>query len=199
MSFPPSSAGKESTCNEKDPSSIPQLGRSPGEGVDYPFQCSWASLVVQAGKNPPAMRETWVWSLGWEDPLEEGTATHFSILAWRIPMDRGAWWAAAHRVKRVGHNWATKHSTEIHTIQNDEINESVQSNMDIKIIKVGINLPFRYTFWNSFSYSGKPTTSDCKMEEKCRWSLFNMISSANRKNLTHRQIKGICKMIDCTT
>ena len=44
-------------------------------------------------KNPPAMWETWVQYLGWEDPLEEGMETHFSILAWRIPMDRGAWWA----------------------------------------------------------------------------------------------------------
>ena len=49
-----------------------------------------ASLVAQSVKNPPAMQESWVWSLGWEDPLEEGIATHFSILAWRIPMDRGA-------------------------------------------------------------------------------------------------------------
>ena len=48
------------------------------------------TLVVQMVKNPPAMRETWVWSLGWEDPLKEGTATHSSILVWRIPMDRGA-------------------------------------------------------------------------------------------------------------
>ena len=44
------------------------------------------------------MQETWVWSLGWEDPLEEGMATHFSILAWRIPMDTGAWWATVHEV-----------------------------------------------------------------------------------------------------
>ena len=50
-----------------------------------------ASLVAQMVKNPPAMRETWVESLGWEDPLEEGMATHSTILAWRIPMDRGAW------------------------------------------------------------------------------------------------------------
>ena len=53
-----------------------------------------ASLVAQLVKNPPAMQETLVRSLGWEDPLEEGMATHSSILAWRIPMDRGAWWAA---------------------------------------------------------------------------------------------------------
>ena len=50
-------------------------------------------------KNLPAMRETRVRSLGWEDPLEEGMATHFSILAWRIPMDRGAWWATVHGVE----------------------------------------------------------------------------------------------------
>ena len=56
----------------------------------------WASLVVQTVKNLPAMRETWASSLGWEDPLEEGMAILFSILAWRIPMDRRAWWTAVH-------------------------------------------------------------------------------------------------------
>ena len=60
----------------------------------------WASLVAQKVKNPPAMRETWVQSLGREDPLEEGMATHSSILVWRIPMDRGAWWATVHRVTK---------------------------------------------------------------------------------------------------
>ena len=57
-----------------------------------------ASLVVQLGKNLPAMQETWLKSLGWEDPLEEGMATHSSLLAWRIPMDRGAWQATVHGV-----------------------------------------------------------------------------------------------------
>ena len=52
--------------------------------------------MVQLVKNLPAMQEAWVWSLGWEDPLEKSMATHSSILAWRIPMDRGAWWAAVH-------------------------------------------------------------------------------------------------------
>ena len=85
------SAGKESSCNEGDSCSIPGSGSSPGEGIGKPLQYSWAFLVAQKVKNPPAMWETWVWSLGWEDPLEEGMATHFSILAWRIPMDRGAW------------------------------------------------------------------------------------------------------------
>ena len=60
-------------------------GRSPGKGIGYPLQDSWASLVTQLVKNLPAMRETWVQSLGWEDPLEKGKATHSSILAWRNP------------------------------------------------------------------------------------------------------------------
>ena len=64
---------------------------SPGERIGYPLQYSWASLVAQTVKNLPAMWETWVQSLGWEGPLEEGMATHCSILAWKIPMDRGAW------------------------------------------------------------------------------------------------------------
>ena len=58
--FPGSSVGKESACNTGDPSSIPESGRSTGEGVGYPLQYSWASLVTQLVKNPPAMRETWV-------------------------------------------------------------------------------------------------------------------------------------------
>ena len=79
------SVSKESTCNAGDPSLIPGLGRSSGEGIGYPLQYSWASLVAQLVKNPLAMRETWVQSLGWEDPLEKGKATHSSILTWRIP------------------------------------------------------------------------------------------------------------------
>ena len=62
------------------------------------YLLQWASLVAQLVKNLPAMQETGVQSLGWEDPLEGGRATHSSILAWRIPMDRGAWWATVHRV-----------------------------------------------------------------------------------------------------
>ena len=78
--FPHSSVSKESACNAGDPG----LGRSAGEGMGYPLQYSWASLVAQLVKNLPAMWETWIRSLGWEDPLEKGTATHSSILAWRI-------------------------------------------------------------------------------------------------------------------
>ena len=79
--FPDSSVGKESAG---DPSSIPGSGRSSGEGICYPLQYSWASLVAQLVKNLPVMWETWVQSLGWEDSLEKGKATHSSILAWRI-------------------------------------------------------------------------------------------------------------------
>ena len=61
---------------------IPGSGRASGEGVGYPLQCSLASLVAQLAKNLPAVQETWVRSLGWEDPLEKGNATHSSILAW---------------------------------------------------------------------------------------------------------------------
>ena len=82
-----SSAGKESICNAGDSSSISELGRSAGKGLVYPLQYSWASLMAQMVKNPPPMQETWVPSLSWEDPI----ATHCIILAWRIPMDRGAW------------------------------------------------------------------------------------------------------------
>ena len=88
--FPGSSVGKESTCNVGDPSLIPGWGRSPGEGIGYPLQYSWASLVAQWVKNLTAMQETQkmrVQSLGQEDPLEEGMASHSSILAWRNPMN----------------------------------------------------------------------------------------------------------------
>ena len=63
-----------------------------------------ASLVVQLVKNLPAMQETWVWSLGWEDAQEDGMATHSSILAWRIPIDKEAWWATVHEVAK-GWTW----------------------------------------------------------------------------------------------
>ena len=72
MNFLSSSAGKESTCNAGDPGWIPELGSSPGKGIGYPLQYSWASLVAQCVKNLPAMWETQVQSLDWEDPLEKG-------------------------------------------------------------------------------------------------------------------------------
>ena len=85
MGFSGSSAGKESACNAGEPGSVLGSERSTGEGIGYPLQYSWASLVAQLVKNPPAMWETWVVSLAWEDPLEKGMATYSNILAWRIP------------------------------------------------------------------------------------------------------------------
>ena len=96
MGFPGSSTGKESACNAGDPSSISGLGISAGERIGYPLQYSWASRVAQLVKNPPAMQEAWVRSLGWEDPLKKGTATHSSILAWKIP--RTVWSMGSQRV-----------------------------------------------------------------------------------------------------
>ena len=85
MGFPDSSVAEESTRNARVPDLIPESGRSSGEGIGYPLQYSWASLVAQLVKNLPAVQETWVRSLGGEDPLEEGMATHSSVLAGRIP------------------------------------------------------------------------------------------------------------------
>ena len=102
--FPGSPAGKESACNAGDPGSIPGLGSFPGEGIGYPLQYSWASLVAQLVKNLPAMWETWIQFLGWEDTVEEGMATHSSNLAWRIPLNKGTWWATFIGSQRVGHD-----------------------------------------------------------------------------------------------
>ena len=78
----------------------PGWGRSPGEGIGYPLQCSWASLVAQLVKNLPAIPETWIQTArGWEDPLVRGKATHFSILAWRIP-----WTMQSMGLQKVGHD-----------------------------------------------------------------------------------------------
>ena len=72
-------------------------------------------------KWPPAMQATWVWSLGWEDPLEEGKATHSSTLAWRIPMDGRAWQTMPMVSQRVGHDWTAKHSTAQQVVEDLEI------------------------------------------------------------------------------
>ena len=84
QSFPGSSAGKESTCNTGDPSSIPGSGRSAGEGLGYPLQYSWASLVAQLVKSTCNMGDLGLIP-GLDDPLEKRMATHSSILAWRTP------------------------------------------------------------------------------------------------------------------
>ena len=144
--FPHSSVGKESTCNVGDPSSIPGWERSTGEGVGYPLQYSglensmdcivpgdhkesdkseWLSVSQgfprwPLGKESACQcrreQETWVWSLGWKDPLEEETATHSSSLAWENSMDRGAWWATVHGVAKswTWLKWLNTHAWIFH-------------------------------------------------------------------------------------
>ena len=95
----PFSSGPSSTRNRNagDPGSIPGSGKSTGGGIGYPLQYSWASPVAHLVNNLPAMWETCVRSLGWEDPLEKEKATHSSILAWRIP-----WTVQSMGSQRVG-------------------------------------------------------------------------------------------------
>ena len=101
-----SSAGKEFTCNAGDSSSISELGSSPGERIGYLPQYSWASLVAQIVKNTPAMQETCIQSLSLGNPLEEGMATHFSILAWRILWTEEPGRLQSMGLHRVGHDWS---------------------------------------------------------------------------------------------
>ena len=79
LGYPDNSFGKEFTWNAEDPSLIPGLGKSPGEEIGYPLQCSWNSLVAQLVKNPYAMWKTWVRSLGWEHPLEKKALQYFGL------------------------------------------------------------------------------------------------------------------------
>ena len=95
---------------------LPGLGRFPGEGLSYPFQYSWASLVAQTVKNPPAMQGTWVRSLDWEEPLEKGMATHSSILAQRIPWTEQPGGLQFMGSKRVVHGRATKHGIDFYLL-----------------------------------------------------------------------------------
>ena len=105
-------------------SMCPGLGRYPGEGIGYQLQYSWASLVAQMVKNSPEI-QTWVQSLVWEDPMEEGMATHSSILAWRIPMDRRVWQATVHGVAKswtlLNDSTSTHTPTHTHTYEIDKL------------------------------------------------------------------------------
>ena len=95
-----------------DTGSIPELGRCPEEGIGYTNLYSWVSLVAQTVKNLPAMRETWVRSLGWEDSLEKEMATHSSILAWKIPWTEKPGGLQSMGSQRVGHNLGSEHEQE---------------------------------------------------------------------------------------
>ena len=86
---------------EEDPNIRSMLSETFSRGT---LSLAWASLVAQMVMNLPAMWETWVRFLGWADPLEERMATHSGILAWKISMDRRAWWATVHGFARVGND-----------------------------------------------------------------------------------------------
>ena len=102
--FPSSSAGKESACNAGDSSLIPGSGRSPGEGTGYPRQYSWASLVAQMVKNPPAMWETWVWVLGWEEPWRRAWQPTPVFLSGESPWTEEPGRLQTMGLQRVGHD-----------------------------------------------------------------------------------------------
>ena len=107
--------------NAGDPGSIPGLGRSTGEGIDHPLQYSWAFLVAQMVKNLPAMWETWILPLDWEDPLEEGMATHSGVLAWRIPRTEEQDRLQSMEMQKVGHNLATNFHVFTPALQVDSL------------------------------------------------------------------------------
>ena len=135
VTFPDSSVGGEFACNAGDPGWTPGSERSPGEGIDYPLQYSWASLVAQLVKNQPAMRETWVQSLGWEDPLEKGTTTHSSNSGLENSMD-----CIAHEVAKS----QTRLSDFHFHMKRDERRKKKDVN-DKKEIKTGIYAIVSYT------------------------------------------------------
>jgi len=100
VGFPGSSDGKELTCNAGGPWFHSWVRKIPGEGIGYPLQYSWASLVAQLVKNPPAVWETWVLPGLGRYAGGEGMATYSSIHARRITVDRQAWWATVHGVSK---------------------------------------------------------------------------------------------------
>ena len=107
VGLPCSSDGKESTCNARDPGSIPGSGRSSGEGIDYPLQYSWASLVAQLVKNPTAMWETWVEKIPWKRAWQLIPV----FLPGESPWTEEPGKLQSLGLQRVRHDWETKHST----------------------------------------------------------------------------------------
>jgi len=111
LGFPSSSAGKESACNVADPGLIPGSGKSPGERMGYPLQYSWASLVAQMVKKPPAVWETWVRSLGWEDRRRRAWQPTPVFLPGESPWTEEPGRLQSMGLQRIRHHWATRHST----------------------------------------------------------------------------------------
>ena len=103
---------------------------------------SWSSLVAYMVKNPPTVGETWLLSLGWEDPLEEGMTTNSSILAWRIPIDRGVWWATVHRVSK---GWTQLKQINMH-------NSNTKNHPPLNLSWNCICIIFTLYFWKNSSF-----------------------------------------------
>ena len=134
--------------NAGDLGLIPGLGRTAGEGIGYPLQYSWASLVAQLVKSLPAIWETWVWSLGWEDPLDKGMATHSNILAWRIPRTTQSMGS-----QRVGLDWATFTSLQ-------KMKSAVEDR------KSGLRWRIRGCQWDGMSWGGVPETGTFEQKQE---------------------------------
>ena len=111
MDFPGGSDGKESACNVGDPGSIPGSGRNRGEGIGYPLQYSWISLVAQMVKNSPEMQETWVWSQGWEIPWKRAYKPIPLFLPEESPWRGEPGGLQSMGWQKVRRYWVTKHST----------------------------------------------------------------------------------------
>ena len=129
--FPDSLAGKDSACNAGDISLILGSERSPRKGIGYPFQYSWVSLVAQMVKNLPAMPETLVQSLCWEDLLEEGMQPTLVFLPGEPTWTEMPGRLQSMGSQRVGQNWVTKHSTagQVFSWFSEEINPHVAVNL----------------------------------------------------------------------
>ena len=115
----------------------------------------WAFLVAQLIKNLPAEQETWAWSLGWEDALEKEMTTHSSILAWRIPLDRGAWWATVHGV------------AESSTTERLNMHACSQVIKQAKYYKICCDVPSSFSSW--FCDLWKEPTCACAQSLRCVW------------------------------
>ena len=116
--------------------------------------------VAQQVKNPPAMWEAWVWSLGWEDPLEKGMATHSSILAWRIPWREEPGGLQSMGSQRVGHNWTT--FTSFHIITSKKRKEKKKKKARTPIHSVWFQRP--HSFHNVPRLSSRDGLSSCRSE-----------------------------------
>ena len=123
-------------------------------------------------KNPPAMQETWVWSLGWKGPLEEGMATHSSTLVWRIPMDSGAWWAAVHGVAK-SRTWLS-----------DSVHKILTINSKYIVLTICQTLVKHFTYMNSPNLYKNPIKY-IFYAHFYRWTYWGTGSLNNLHNITY--------------